>query len=79
MPSGLPETPLQIAFRNTLIAQRTRTAIPLALIRTLAVAGWFMLGITGYWDVHLPSVTGYFAAALAVLAIAVFAPALRGT
>lgn len=72
------EDELQRAFTVTLRAQRARLSVPIAILRTGAIAVWWLLGFTGVWIVALWPVGLYAIASALVLVMLLLRPSMRG-
>jgi len=68
---------LLAAFEERMEAQRSLLAMPIALLRLLAVGAWFVLGVTGVWVVSHSSVLAYAVAAASMVAVLVLWPTSR--
>ncbi|MFO0595478.1 MAG: adenylate/guanylate cyclase domain-containing protein [Myxococcaceae bacterium] len=66
-------------FQQTLVAQRTRLAVPLAGLRTVAIAAWFLLGVSGIWLVAMWPVGLYGLTAATVFVVSWLKPTWRST
>ena len=78
MGSPLPNS-ADDAFIATLVEQRARLALPLAGLRSIAIATWFLMGQLNVWLVAAWPVGLYALSAFAVFGVLWFKPSWRGS
>lgn len=68
---------LVAAFEERMSAQRALLAVPIAVLRLLAVGVWLTMGANGIWIISRASVHGYLAVAIVALVVLLVMPAAR--
>jgi adenylate cyclase len=70
---------LSAAFEQTIAEQRARLAVPLAVLRVLAISTWWLIGWLQIWVVAMVPIGLYAATSAVVLGLMVFAPRARAS
>lgn len=68
---------LVAAFEERMAAQRALLAVPIAVLRTLAVGFWLTMGVKQVWIISRPSVLAYLAVGIGALAVLIVLPTAR--
>lgn len=68
---------LATAFQERMRSQRSALALPIAVLRVMAVAAWLALGVTKVWAVAITPVAAYLGLALIMLVALQAWPAVR--
>ena len=68
---------LAAAFQERMSSQRSALALPIAVLRLMAVAAWLVLGVTKVWAVAITPVAAYLGLALIMLVALQAWPAVR--